>query len=206
MPGDSVWQDSSFVNMTCSDLEQIVPETNLAGRDKLCKFLSQGVYSGPCSLEACCFCGGGQYEYEPRCENMKWNAMQDAGIEFNCEFIDEDVSDKDAFCANFGEETFTADGLALKDAVSCPTCAVNVLIPYTILMLKLYRLSSAALVEVDSASTTTFQLSVGGIFSNRKALLQRLQKLQRLYFQMENQLLTLISLTKFKHWLEGFQT
>ena len=72
------------------------------------------------ALEACCFCGGGIYEdFEPRCENLEFNQMKDAGVELNCDFIDglPDI-EKDNFCTNFGDETFADDGLIVKDAVS----------------------------------------------------------------------------------------
>jgi len=114
-PNDSIWKDSSYAGMTCLQLEQVFKP---AGQEKFCQFLSQQVFSGPCALEACCFCGGGQKAeqvFEPRCEDMEWNEARDGGVEFNCEVID-NVEDIEQYCNTFGDETLASDGLKLKDA------------------------------------------------------------------------------------------
>lgn len=51
MPSDSVWNGTSFAGLTCEKLEELAgdsPEDQMT----LCKFLSQGIYSGPCAIEA----------------------------------------------------------------------------------------------------------------------------------------------------------
>lgn len=114
-PFDSIWEKSKFANNTCSQLEEVFAP---AGHPKFCQFLSQGIFSGPSALEACCFCGGGinpGQVFEPRCEDMEWNEAKDGGVEFNCEVID-NVKDVEAYCATYGDETLACDGLTLKDA------------------------------------------------------------------------------------------
>jgi len=114
-PNDSIWKDSPYAGLTCQELKQ---DTLPAGYITLCKFLSQGIFSGPCALEACCFCGGGQKAeqvFEPRCEDMEWNEAKDGDVEFNCEAIDNAVN-VSQYCIKYGGATFASDGLTLKDA------------------------------------------------------------------------------------------
>jgi len=121
MPPDSVWINSPFVNLTCYELERLVPKNRPFEREKLCNFLSQGIYSGPCALEACCFCGGGNRTstFQPRCENLEWNNMKAVGAELNCEFIDAlPKRSQDIWCNDFGDSTFDIDRLTVKEAVS----------------------------------------------------------------------------------------
>lgn len=64
-----------------------------------------------------CMCGGGAQNFEPRCENMEWNSMQDSGVSFNCEVIDAlDDNGKNNICRDYADESFTADGLTLANA------------------------------------------------------------------------------------------
>jgi len=114
-PNDSIWKDSPYAGLTCQELKE---DTLPAGYITLCKFLSQGIFSGPCALEACCFCGGGQKAeqvFEPRCEDMEWNEARDGGVEFNCEAIDNAVN-VSQYCIKYGDATLASDGLKLKDA------------------------------------------------------------------------------------------
>jgi len=120
MPDDSVWSNTPFAGKTCSELETSVPINDPVGRLKFCEFLSQGIYSGPCALESCCFCGGGMHNFEARCENIEWNTMTDSGQGFNCEFINDHVTDKSKFCSDFGGVSFAADGLTMGEA--CCAC------------------------------------------------------------------------------------
>lgn len=120
-PSDPFWETSPYAGMTCLQLEQVFKP---AGQENFCNFLSQQIFSGPCALEACCFCGGGrkaEQVFEPRCEDMEWNEAKDGGVEFNCEAID-DAEDIDGYCDTFGGATFASDGLTLKDACeyNCP--------------------------------------------------------------------------------------
>ena len=117
MPPDSVWKDSPFAGQTCEGLKEIVPDNDHDGIEMLCNFLSQGIYSGPTVLDACCFCGGGEHVI-PLCENLEWNSMRDSGIELNCEFIDKHIQDKAEFCNKYGAATFAQDRLTVKEAVS----------------------------------------------------------------------------------------
>jgi len=121
MPNDSVWNNSPFSGLTCVELEDMTPEGNPAERSKLCEFLSQGIFSGPCAIEACCFCGGGTHNFAPRCENMEWNSMVDTGSGFNCEVIDTlPPANQDNFCDKAGEASFASDGLTMNEA--CCAC------------------------------------------------------------------------------------
>ncbi|KAL7547477.1 hypothetical protein ACHAWF_010770 [Thalassiosira exigua] len=127
MPSQSFWENSPFAGKTCSQLEQIVPEDQAEERRQLCEFLCQGIYSGFCAIEACCFCGGGRYAFESLCKNMEWNQIEKASTEFTCacDFIDAlPKKNQLYFCENYGAASLSKDGTNVKEA--CCACGGGV--------------------------------------------------------------------------------
>ena len=51
MPSDSIWEGNPLVGKTCAELEAHVP-TDQQSQYEYCKFLSQGIFKGPCASEA----------------------------------------------------------------------------------------------------------------------------------------------------------
>lgn len=113
MPNDSIWRGTKFANKTCDELEAYSSPENYP---KFCRFLSNGIYSGDCVMEACCFCGGGVLAPN-RCRNLQFSNLD--GTNIDCTMIETSPSPS-SFCDEFGNESFTTDGLTIAQA--CCVC------------------------------------------------------------------------------------
>jgi hypothetical protein len=113
MPNDSIWQNSNYVGKTCQQLEADFS----ANPEKWCNVLSNGVVSDHTPRDACCFCGGGEFA-EEFCENLSFSDVT-AENAINCSDI-EDLPNVDEFCIAHGDDTFSKNGLTMKEA--CCVC------------------------------------------------------------------------------------
>lgn len=123
MPGDSMWRFSKFRGETCPELESFISSDSKSSRKTFCNVLSQQITSGPTANNACCFCGGGtindEMASEPTCYDMKFYTVENEESDFDCSFIEDNANAEDV-CNEFGNETFSSDGLTIKDA--CCIC------------------------------------------------------------------------------------
>ena len=115
MPNDSIWKTSKFAHKTCDELAMYVNEEN---SKSLCDFLSQGIHSDICANDACCFCGGGSYaDDDSMCTDLVFSTMSASNL--NCSFV-ESSPDPNKFCQDFGDESFSSDGITINEA--CCIC------------------------------------------------------------------------------------